>query len=293
MTTSNHSATVRKLSVIALAVLGSASVLADNPLGWYAGGNIGRTDADFDIPRNISPFVGPGVVVNSGSQDDRDRGYKLFGGYQLNRNFAIEGGYFDLGNYDYRLTTTPAGTFNGDLRVRGLNLDLVGIIPVSERFSVFGRVGAAHARSKSSFSRTGAFPLTTTSRNEKDTNVKYGVGLQYAFSDALSVRAEYERYRINDPVRNRGHIDMASLGLVYYFGQKAQRPVAYVPPVYVPPPAPAPVMVAPPPPPPRPGVQAPPPPPPPPAPVFVAPPPPPPPAPVFTPPVRPAKQGRN
>ena len=41
MTTSNHSATARKLSVIALAVLGSTSVLADNPLGWYAGGSIG------------------------------------------------------------------------------------------------------------------------------------------------------------------------------------------------------------------------------------------------------------
>ena len=285
-----HTPPLRKLSFIALAVLGSAPALSQELLGPYIGANVGATRASFDNPPNLSAFGGPGFVVNSVSGDDRDTGYKLYGGYRLSRNFAIEGGYFDLGRFNYTYNSTPAGSLNGNLRVKGLNLDLVGIVPLTERFSVFGRVGAAYAQSKTGFSRTGTVPLPG-GRDEKDTNLKLGVGLQYAFTDQLSVRAELERYRINDAVRKRDHIDMASVGLVYQFGAKP-RPVAQT---FVPPPAPA-VVALPPPPPPPPAPRPPPPqpPPPPPPPPAVAPPPPPPaPAPVYTPPARPAKQGRN
>jgi OOP family OmpA-OmpF porin len=107
--------------------------------------------------------------------------------------------------------------------------------------------------------------------------MKYGVGLQYAITDALSLRGELERYhRINDPIR-RGNVDMASIGLVYRFGAKAQTPVAQT---YV---APAPVYVAP----PAPVAAAPAPAP---APVYVAPAPAPAP---YVAPMRPAKEGRN
>ncbi len=210
------------------------------------------------------------------TEDNSGTGAKLFGGYQLNRNFAIEGGYFDLGRSSYTFNTTPAGTFSGETRVRGLNLDLVGMLPVSDRFSVFGRIGAAYAQSRANFTSTGAVAANTTNPRRNDTNLKVGLGMQYAITEALAVRAELERYRINDPVRNRGHIDMASVGLIYRFGPKAQTPVAqtYVAPA--PAPAPAPVYVAPPPPP---------------APVVVAPAPAPQPA--YVPPVRPAREGRN
>ena len=283
MTTPSQSKTARKLSLIALAVLGSTPVLAQDLLGPYVGGNIGRTRAQFDTPARLDAFVGPGYSINSASGDDRDTGGKLYGGYRLSRNFAVEAGYFDLGRFDYLYNTTPAGSLNGNLRVRGLNLDLVGILPVSDRFSVFGRAGAAYTQARSSFGSSGGVPLAS-SRNEKDTNLKLGVGVQYAFSDRLSVRAELERYRVKDAVRSGGRIDMASVGLVYSFGAQP-RTVAQT---YTPPPAA--VMPAP-----APRIAPPPPPPPPPAPApMVSPPPPPPPAPapVYTPPQRPAKQGR-
>jgi OOP family OmpA-OmpF porin len=286
MTTQSHSraGTGRKLTLIALAVVSSAPVLAQEILGPYIGGNIGRTTAHFDTPANLGNFVGSGFTVNSATSDNRDTGYKLYGGYRFHRNFAVEGGYFDLGNTQYTYNTTPAGSLSGDLRVKGLNLDLVGILPVTERFSVFGRVGAAYAQSRTSFGRTGAVPLAN-GRTDKSTNVKFGAGIDYAFSDRLSVRGEIERYRINDSVRSRGYIDMASVGLVYTFGAKPQavtRTYTPAPVVAAPAPAPAPAPV-----------YTPPPPPPAPAPVYTAPPAPmPAPAPVYTPPARPAKQGR-
>ncbi len=272
----------RKLTLIVLAVFGSAPVLSQELLGPYVGGNIGRSSASFDTPSTLDGFVGPGFAVNSANQSNRDNGYKLYGGYRFHRNFAVEAGWFDLGDFRYTYNTTPAGSLNGDLAVRGLNLDLVGILPVSDRFSVFGRVGAAYAQARTGFGRTGAVPLAD-GRSTKTTNVKFGAGLEYAISDRLAVRGEIERYRIKDSLRSTGHIDMASVGLVYSFGPRAQPVVrTYTPAPVVaapaPPPAPEPVYTPPPPPPPAP---------------EYTPPPPPAPAPVYTPPSRPAKPFRN
>lgn len=281
MKTSKFPSTKRKLSFLAIAVLGAVSsswASAQDILGPYIGGNVGQTKADFNNDSINRTLTGQGFKINSSTVDNRDTGYKVFGGYQFNRNIALEGGYFDLGRFSYGLNTTPIGSFSGNSRIRGLNLDLVGTLPLSSQFSVFGRVGAAYAQTKANFASTGAVAPNTSDTQRKDTNLKVGIGLQYAITEALSLRAELERYRINDPVRNRGHVDMASLGLVYRFGPKAQTPVAYVPVAAAPQP-PAAVYVAP-------------------APVYVAPPPAvmapaPAPQPEYVAPTRPAKVGRN
>ena len=245
-----------------LAGLASPLVMAEDALGFYGGANVGRTGATIDNARITSGLAAGGLTTNSISERDRDTGFKVFGGYQLNQNFALEGGYFDLGKFGYTANTTPAGSISGDMRVRGLNLDLVGTLPLSERFSVFGRAGINYAQAKDNFSSTGAVKVINPNPSERGANYKLGVGLQYAITDALSVRGELERYRVKDGVGNRGHIDMASVGLIYRFGPKPQQPVmqaAYVqPPVMQP--APAPVAVLPPPPPPAPMPPPPPPP---------------------------------
>ena len=282
MNTQSKIPTVRKLSLIALAILGTTPLLAQELVGPYIGGNIGSSRAKFDRPGNLDRFgVGPGFTVNSSIENNRDTGYKLYGGYRFNQNFAVEGGWYDLDHFQYIYNTTPAGSLNGNLGVRGVNLDLVGFVPVSERFSVFGRVGATYGHSRTGFGATGAVPVAPV-RRDRSLDLKIGAGLQYAFSDRLSIRGEIERYRVNDTLRSRGHIDMASVGLVYSFGARPQtviRTVAPAPVYVAPAPAPAPVYVAPPPPPA-------------PAPVYTPPPPPPAPEPVYTPPSRPAKQGR-
>ncbi len=276
----------RGLGLTVLAVLGTFSsswvVAQDSTTGGYVGVNAGQTRSHFNNDTVNGTLAGQGFGVRSTVEDNKSNGYKIFGGYQLNRNFAVEGGYFDLGRFNYALSTAPVGAFNSDTRVKGLNLDLVGMLPLSEQFSVFGRVGAAYTQSRSSFTNTGVLPLNTANTSRNQTNPKVGLGLQYAITPALSLRGELERYRINDPIRNRGYIDMASLALVYRFGGPVQTPVAQAvvpmasPPP--PPPPPAPVVVAP----------APPAPPP-----VVAPAPAPAPMPAYEPPVRKPRQGRN
>ncbi|MDP1717782.1 MAG: outer membrane beta-barrel protein, partial [Burkholderiales bacterium] len=218
------------LVLAALATIASPyAVAADS--GGYIGINIGQSRAKIDderITRYLSggAFPGPVSIVD----DERDTGYKLYGGYQFNKNFALEGGYFDLGRFGFTATTSApnAGTLTGNIKLRGVNLDAVGILPINQKFSAFGRAGVNYAEARDSFAGTGAVIVTNPNPSKREANYKFGLGLQYNFTESLGMRAEAERYRINDAVGNRGDIDLFSLGLVYSFGAKTPAPAPRV-----------------------------------------------------------------
>jgi OmpA-OmpF porin, OOP family len=258
------------LGLATLAALASTFAAAQEP-GWYAGAAVGRSETNIDDARITSGLLGAGLTTTGIADRDRSTGYKLFGGYELNRFLAIEGGYFDLGKFGFTATTAPAGTLTGDIRLRGFNLDVLGTVPITSQFSAFGRVGANYAQARDRFAGTGAVQVLNPTPRARDTNVKYGLGVRYDFTPSLGVRLEAERYKVNDAVGNKGHVDLVSLGLVYRFGGRTPEPVqpmvVAAPP---PPPPPPPVVVAPPPPPPPPPAPPPPPPPPPPQPVKVS-----------------------
>jgi OOP family OmpA-OmpF porin len=242
--------TLGSLGLVGCAVVASPFAMADDS-GWYGGANIGQSKATIDDARITSGLLGGGFTSSSIADDNRSTGYKIFGGYQFNKNIALEGGYFDLGKFGYTATTVPAGNLIGEIRLKGLNLDVVGTLPITEKFSVIGRVGANYADATDSFVGTGAVTVRNPNPSNRDTNLKLGLGLQYAFTDSLALRAEIERYRINDAVGNKGDVDFASIGLVYRFGAKTPTRVEPEPVREVvaaaPPEAPVPVVVAPPP----------------------------------------------
>jgi OOP family OmpA-OmpF porin len=241
------------LSLLALASLGAllaAPALAQDTSHYYGGVSVGQSKTEVDAA-GVTAALLPGAAVSSSTTDEKDTAYKLFGGYQFNRNIAIEGGYFNLGEHSFN-AIVPGGNFSGRTKVEGLNLDLVGTLPMTERFSVIGRIGAQQAWSKSSFGGTAA---AASSSKRNDANLKVGLGAQYELSPSMWIRGEIERYRIKDAVGQRQNVDVASVSLVFPFGRAAPKPVAAAPAYVAPPPAPvAPVAVyvAPPPPPPAP-----------------------------------------
>lgn len=210
----------KTLGLVALAVIASPYAAADD-MPWYGGVNVGQSRADIDDARITRGLLGSGFTTTSISDDDRDVGYKLFGGYRFQKHFAVEAGYFDLGNFGFTATTMPPGTLNGEIKLKGLNVDAVGMLPINDRFSAFGRVGLIYAQAKDSFSGTGAVNVLDPSPSESGANYKFGLGVQYDVTDVLGLRLEAERYRINDAVGNNGDVDLISAGLVYRFGAKA------------------------------------------------------------------------
>ena len=258
-----HSIALMRLAGLAgLASLAAAPAFADPDSGYFYGGaSIGQSRSKIDDARITANLQSQGLATSAMSNDEKSLAWKGFAGYQFDRYIGIEAGYFSLGRFGFTSTTVPAGTLDGRIRLHGIDLDLVGTLPLSERFSAIARVGAQHASARDSFDGSGGVVVLAPNPSKSETNVKFGAGLQYAFTPNLMLRGEAERYRVNDAVGNHGDINMYSVGLVVAFGRApAQRPM--VASVYDAPPAPVPSVVvvaaAPPPPPP---VPAPPPPP--------------------------------
>jgi OOP family OmpA-OmpF porin len=229
------------LSLAGFAGLSSQVALAQDA-GWYGGIGIGQSRAKINDDKIRAGLPG----VTSIKDDDTDTGFKLFAGRQFTRNFALEGGYFRLGEFGYT-ATTGSGSQVGSAKFQGGNIDAVGILPMTEKFSALGRIGVTYTQAKGSFSGVGVTGDTSPSKSEG--NFKVGLGLQYAFTPALGLRGEWERYRVNDTIGNKGDIDMLTVGLIYRFGTEKSAPRSETPPPYVAPvaaapaPAPAPVLV--------------------------------------------------
>jgi len=226
------------LGLAGLAAVNSSPLALAADSGWYGGISIGQSQANIAGDRIRSELLGAGLTMTSIDEDDSDVGYKLFGGRKFNKNFAVEGGYFNLGEFGFTANTTPAGSLTGTAKFQGLNLDAVGTLPITQKLSALGRVGLIYTEGKDTFSGTGAVTVTNPNPKKSEGSYKYGLGVQYDFTRALALRGEWERYRVNDAVGNKGDVDMLLIGLVYYFGGEKAAPAAAAP-------APAPAPVAP------------------------------------------------
>lgn len=251
----NTTHTMRLIAPAGLCLVLVAPAVAQEANQFYLGLSAGPSRATIDEERITANLLGSGLTVTRFTRDERDTAFRLFGGYQFSRYFGVEAGYFNLGKYGFSATTTPPGTLKGEIKLQGINLDLVGKLPFTDRFSAIGRVGAQMASARDRFSGTGAVGVLDANPDKRETNYKFGGGLQYAFSPGFVLRGEVERYRINDAVGHHGDVDAVLVSLVFPFGgepaappRAAEAPVAVPPSPPPPPPPPPPVVVAPPPP---------------------------------------------
>lgn len=214
------------LGLLALTGLVSPAAQAFDD-GWYAGFGLGSSRATIDNSKISSTLLGAGFTTNSVNDDENSLGWKLQGGYQFNPYIAVEGGYFNLGRFGFNAQTLPPGALDGQFKLQGINLDLVGLIPITDRFSAFGRFGVDYSKTKDHFTGTGLVTVPTPDRKQTGTNYKFGAGAEYALTHSLGLRAEAERYRVNDGVGNKSDIDLFSAGVIYRFGAPPKpRPVS-------------------------------------------------------------------
>ena len=121
-----------------VAVFGFASAAsAQTASKVYLGVGVGTTKANL----NSTDFNGtafPGL-----STDDKDTGYKLFGGYRLNQWLAGEIAYADLGKAH---TTFTGGS--ADYKMTSWSGALVGTWPLAAGFSLLGKLGVSYNKAE-------------------------------------------------------------------------------------------------------------------------------------------------
>ena len=130
-------------------------------------------------------------------------------GYQFSDHFALEGGYFSLGEFSYSFDTTACGGCSVASKedFSELRLSIIGYLPTANNFSLFGKAGLER------WSRTGTGKSLTVPFQISETGVGLllGIGAKYDISQSLAVRAQLETQAVGGEIKQ---IDMISIGLV-------------------------------------------------------------------------------
>ncbi|MDR0480377.1 MAG: outer membrane beta-barrel protein, partial [Gallionellaceae bacterium] len=146
----NQGCLYMKIKIIfAMAVALLLGIPAAQAQNFYVLGSIGQSKIKGlgSADEYTAELTGAGLTGVSASVDDSDTAYKLQLGYQFNKYFALEGGYFDLGKAGVNGQFT-GGRYDFTFKASGVNVSALGILPLSDDFSIFGKLGAAYTSAK-------------------------------------------------------------------------------------------------------------------------------------------------
>jgi OOP family OmpA-OmpF porin len=208
------------VAVLAAAAAWAAAGTAQaQQTGFYVGAGVGQSKGTNVDANDVSNFLrDKGYTNPSSTADDRDTSYRLTAGYSLNPAVAVEAIYADIGRFGTRSTVTN-GTVSADYKAKGYGVDLVLSAPMSEQFSVFGRVGVLQAKTEADFRSSGVVVLNAGRGSTTKTAQHYGLGLQFNLTKAVALRAEVERFRKlgDDSTGGELQADAYSLGAIFRF----------------------------------------------------------------------------
>jgi len=147
---------------------------------YYFGGTIGASN-------------GGSYCDGETSCEDQDTAWKLFGGYKFTENLSAEGAYVSLGDMH------KSGD-NSD--VSAITANAVGSVQLTEKFDIFGKLGAMRWSSENSSGDRDGFGVT------------YGVGAKMRMSESTRLRAEWEQFPgVETSPTNDTDVNMLSVGV--------------------------------------------------------------------------------
>jgi OOP family OmpA-OmpF porin len=181
-------------TVILLALVAVSTPALSQETSWYAGLGLGQASHDVECSGTTTC-------------DDKDTAWKIFGGYQFNKNLGVEAGYTNLGKPslgDAISTTT--------IKVKGFEVLAVGTLPINQQFDIYGKAGFFRWDLDVSDNVFGSI-------SESGTDLTFGIGAKYNFSKSLGIRLEWQRYNDigNETTTGKSDSDFIGIGIVFKF----------------------------------------------------------------------------
>lgn len=162
------------------------------PGSGYVGLSVGKSD--FALDNGIGIF----------GSDQGDTSYGIQAGGYFNNNFGIELGYTDFG------TVNRAG---GSTSADGINLSLIGKMPLNPSFNLLGKVGTTYSRTDVT-----AHPFSgVASGSESGFGLSYGIGVEFVFTPQLSAVLQYESQEMKFAGDRDDRVANTSVGVRYRF----------------------------------------------------------------------------
>ena len=174
-----------------LAIAGFSAALA------FAGTAAAQSESSFYIGGTVGQSTLKGSCSGVDGCDNTDTAWRILGGYQFNRYFAVELGYHDFGKASGSL---------GDTKAKAWEVVGLASYPLTNEFSIYGKLGGYNGK------------LEAPNGDETTNQVTYGAGARYDFTKQLGVRGEWQRYHAmgGDTVA-KTDVDVLSVGVVYRF----------------------------------------------------------------------------
>ncbi len=136
--------------------------------------------------------------------DNRDTSWSLYGRHMASEHWGSQLSLVHLGEADRG---------GGGTRAYGLDLSLVGRVPVASSVGLYGKVGALLGHSRVG-AAAGSGLATGT---ENGLGLSFGAGLNWDFTPRLSAVLEWDRYEVKFPGIGREGVRSTSLGLQYRY----------------------------------------------------------------------------
>ncbi len=189
---------MKKLVILSMAGALALALLTENAVAessFYVFGTFGNTNSDISF------------TAQNRIDGDSDS-YALGAGYTVNRNFSLEAAYLDFGSQNATTDCPPDFACAGlvlplltKADLTAYSLSVIGSIPLTDRFDVFGQVGIVswdvdYKGISSAFDASGE-------------DLLYGAGLRWSIDDHWKVFAEYGKVELD--------FDTASIGVSYHF----------------------------------------------------------------------------
>ena len=131
-------------------------------------------------------------------------------GYNVDKTWAIEGGYVDFGSANYNVAGNSG---SGNLRVNADSFYVAAksTVPLNDYFSLYSKLGVA----RNHFDRTGAGVLEPMTLSADKTSLYFGIGAQYKISQNADLILGLDHFGTNDSVGNGSTV--ISSGMRYSF----------------------------------------------------------------------------
>ena len=153
---------------------------------------------------NASTDTGITGLTGTASLDEDNKGAKLFAGFNVDDNFAIEGHYSDFGeaslsgnNGDqfvdegvtYQFLTTAT------VKIKAKSYGLAGVYKLNKinEITPFVKLGWYKWDAEATVNAGTVSGSASTDGTDKF----YGLGFSYPLSDTVNIRTEFERYEVN------------------------------------------------------------------------------------------------
>lgn len=198
------------LVAAAIAALSSSSVFAggsvfggssseDSTGAIYGGASIGQSsDSTCD---SVTDQAG---ALLGNIDCPTPTGWKVFGGYKVAPNLAVEGSYIDFGDTSTSGTIPVIPGINSVVnpaslvsKATGFNVSGVASAPVTNEVNVFGKAGLAmwEKETTATVSRVGVSSSTIAQSTTTDgVDLSLGAGAEYKINDNWGVRGELEHF---------------------------------------------------------------------------------------------------